>query len=76
MTIRYRINGAPGDAGGQSITCLVCQRTSHNPTDVEMLYCGYCHQFLRDPGDDDSVYNSADKVADAVKRTLDEDGLI
>lgn len=28
---------------GKSITCLHCQKTSHNPNDVENEYCGFCH---------------------------------
>jgi hypothetical protein len=30
---------------GKSITCKRCQRTSHNPHDVETHYCGHCHAF-------------------------------
>lgn len=33
-----------------SITCLVCGRTSFNPTDVAEKYCGYCQRFHRDEG--------------------------
>jgi ribosomal protein L37AE/L43A len=76
MTIRYRINDAPEAVGGRSITCLVCGRTSYNPTDVEMFWCANCNKFLRDPGDDDSVYNSPDKVKAALDRAIDDDGLI
>jgi len=50
MTVRYRIDEAPEARGGRSITCLLCNRTSYNQTDVEMCYCGFCHKFLRDPG--------------------------
>lgn len=28
-----------------SITCPVCDRTSHNPTDVSQGYCGHCHDW-------------------------------
>jgi len=28
---------------GQSITCLRCKMTSHNPNDVKNHYCGRCH---------------------------------
>jgi hypothetical protein len=31
--------------GSKTITCLVCQMTSHHPKDVEHLYCGNCHKF-------------------------------
>lgn len=30
----------------QSITCLKCGMTSHNPNDVREKYCGHCHEFL------------------------------
>lgn len=36
-------------ADGKSITCLKCQRTSHNPNDVRFRYCGWCHVFHEDP---------------------------
>ena len=36
-------NGVP-----QSITCLKCQMTSHNPNDIEQKYCGRCHIFHED----------------------------
>jgi hypothetical protein len=49
MTVLYRRNDAPEALGGQSITCLLCGRTSFHPSDVEMFYCGSCHRFLRDP---------------------------
>jgi hypothetical protein len=35
---------------GQSITCLVCGRTSHHPRDVAERYCGHCHRFHDDHG--------------------------
>ncbi len=28
---------------GKSITCLRCNRTSHNANDVKHHYCGFCH---------------------------------
>lgn len=28
-----------------SITCPKCKMTSHHPTDVEMGYCGNCHDY-------------------------------
>lgn len=28
-----------------SITCPQCGRTSYNPTDVKLRYCGACHKF-------------------------------
>jgi hypothetical protein len=28
-----------------SITCLLCNRLSYNPNDVEKKYCGNCHIF-------------------------------
>ena len=34
--------------GDQAIRCLHCQRVSHNPNDVEQLYCGYCHRWHTD----------------------------
>lgn len=30
---------------GAGIQCLICGRTSHNPTDVEQRYYGYCHRW-------------------------------
>lgn len=33
---------------GKAITCLICQRTSWHPKDVEQSYCGRCHLFLDD----------------------------
>jgi hypothetical protein len=30
---------------GKSITCLICNRISHNPNDVKHRYCGCCHIF-------------------------------
>jgi hypothetical protein len=74
--LRYRINEAPEAAGGLSITCLECGRTSCNPTDVEMCYCGYCHKFLRDPGDKDSTYHSSDEVKVDLERAAEDDGLV
>jgi hypothetical protein len=73
MTVRYRINEAPEAAGGRSITCLVCGRTSYNPNDVEMLWCANCNRFLRDPGDHDSVYESREKVKAALDKAAEED---
>jgi hypothetical protein len=75
LTVRYRINEAPECPGGRSITCLVCGKTSCNPNDVDQLWCGNCNRFLRDPGDDDSVYESSDKVNAALRRAVDEEGL-
>lgn len=28
-----------------SITCPVCEKTSHNPNDVSAGYCGHCHDY-------------------------------
>ena len=39
----YIING-----NGKSITCLLCGLTSHNPHDVEYIYCGNCHIYHED----------------------------
>lgn len=33
---------------GQSIHCLLCGTTSHNPNDVRERYCGFCHRFHDD----------------------------
>jgi hypothetical protein len=30
---------------GAAIRCRLCGRTSHNPKDVEHLYCGACHRY-------------------------------
>ena len=30
---------------GEAIMCLRCGAVSHNPHDVEQLYCGACHRF-------------------------------
>jgi hypothetical protein len=27
------------------IRCLLCNKTSYHPRDVEEKYCGYCHKF-------------------------------
>lgn len=35
-------------ADKESITCLRCERTSHNPNDVEHRYCGFCNMFHDD----------------------------
>jgi hypothetical protein len=40
---RYRIGG-----DGESITCLKCGFTSHNPNDVNQKYCYMCHVFHED----------------------------
>ncbi len=32
-----------------SITCPVCGRTSHHPTDVAEGYCGACHDWTSPP---------------------------
>lgn len=29
----------------ETITCLICRRTSHHPMDVSERYCGNCHVF-------------------------------
>lgn len=76
MSVLYRINEAAEAVGGRSITCLICERTSYNPNDVEMLWCGNCNRFLRDPGDDDGVYNSREKVKAAFDRALEDDGIV
>jgi hypothetical protein len=33
-----------------SITCTKCRRTSRNPHDVANRYCGFCHEFHKEPG--------------------------
>lgn len=73
MTVRYRINEAPECPGGRSITCLVCSKTSCNPNDVDQLWCGNCHAFLHDPGDNDTIYNSREKVKADMDRAAEED---
>lgn len=49
---RYPMNNYPEtfeiSKDGKSIKCLRCERTSHNPNDVEHRYCGFCHQFHDD----------------------------
>lgn len=32
-----------------SITCPVCEMTSHHPKDVEHGYCGNCHDYTGKP---------------------------
>lgn len=32
----------------ESITCLLCGRTSYHPDDVKHKYCGHCHIFHED----------------------------
>jgi hypothetical protein len=73
MSVLYRIDEAPEALGGRSITCLICERTSYNPNDVEMLWCANCNRFLRNPGDDDIAPNSADKVQAALEKAAEED---
>ncbi len=36
------------DGVTSSITCLICGRTSFNPTDIAQKYCGACHVFHED----------------------------
>jgi hypothetical protein len=31
--------------GRRNIYCLLCDRCSYNPNDVENLYCGFCHRY-------------------------------
>jgi hypothetical protein len=50
----------------------MCGRTSLNPSDVSQLYCGFCHNFLRDPGDQDSIYSDREQVKAALDRAADE----
>lgn len=38
----YRIENT---AEGQTITCLICRRTSYNAGDVQHLYCAFCHRW-------------------------------
>lgn len=33
---------------GDSITCMKCRQTSHNPNDVAQRYCGFCKVFHDD----------------------------
>lgn len=73
MTVLYRINEAPEALGGRSITCLLCEHTSYNPNDVEMLWCANCNRFLRDPGDDDIAPTSKEEVKAALDKAAEED---
>ena len=41
----YVIADAAGVAGGQSITCLTCGRTSYSPHDVRERYCAACKTY-------------------------------
>jgi hypothetical protein len=41
----FEIIEAAQALGGKAIKCLLCQRTSYNPNDVENRYCGFCHIF-------------------------------
>ena len=34
--------------GQRAILCLICERVSHNPNDVEKLYCANCKMFHED----------------------------
>ena len=38
---------------GKAIMCLRCGAVSHNPHDVEQLYCGACHRFHAELCSDD-----------------------
>ena len=73
MSILYRIDEAPEALGGRSITCLICGRTSYNPTDVDQCWCANCNRFLREPGDDDGVYNSREKVRADLDKAVEEE---
>jgi hypothetical protein len=33
------------DRAGQWITCLRCDRTSYNQSDIAEKFCGHCHHF-------------------------------
>lgn len=38
-----------------SITCPVCHRTSYNRYDIIYKYCGYCHDYHKEGGDNFNV---------------------
>jgi hypothetical protein len=35
-------------AGHQALLCLLCDKYSFNPNDIQERYCGYCHTYLQD----------------------------
>jgi hypothetical protein len=41
VSVKYKIS-----EDRSSITCFACGRTSFNPNDVKMRYCGFCHHWL------------------------------
>ena len=47
MTVTYELGQTLAGLEGylKYIRCLVCGAVSHNPNDVEQLYCGRCHEF-------------------------------
>lgn len=50
MELTYRLEAKDGQQG---ITCLICNKTSWNPGDVDHKYCGNCKKFH-------SEYNNID----------------
>lgn len=38
-----------------ALLCLLCNRISHNPNDIENLYCDHCKRFLKDVPEDERV---------------------
>lgn len=46
-----------------SFTCPRCGRTSHNPNDERERYCGFCHLFVDEAPQFDSVTHFADVQA-------------
>lgn len=42
----YRLLLVPGRPA--AIKCLICNRVSYHPKDIEAKYCGFCHRFHED----------------------------
>ncbi len=45
------------------LLCLVCNRISHHPTDVELRFCSACRLFLEDLPDDFPQHHTTEGLA-------------
>lgn len=39
----------------RSITCPRCERTSYNLHDIRERYCGYCHEWIDGPVEEEVI---------------------
>lgn len=53
-----------------SITCPVCQWTSHHPKDVENGYCGNCNKFTSEPAAGELVLGPTQQTAQLLRDVL------